>query len=102
MPGSSHCSEQRLEVLRQLPLEPAAYCDRWVERDPNRSYRKACINSLAKATGLSCQTVKDWESDFSRRPRYIPHLLRQVGLLNQLQSLSQNQRVFIPFDALQE
>lgn len=75
---------ERIRHLRQLPLEPKEYCDRWVPHDPNRNYRQACINSLAKATGLSPNTIKDWGGDFSRRPHYVLYVLRQVDVLQQL------------------
>lgn len=35
----------RIDILRQLPLEPMEYCRRWVPDDPNRNHRKACIHA---------------------------------------------------------
>ncbi|WP_254566852.1 hypothetical protein [Oscillatoria sp. HE19RPO] len=61
----------RIDILRQLPLEPMEYCRRWVPDDPNRNHRKACIHAIAAATGLSPNTIKDWGHDFCRRlPRW--------------------------------
>ncbi|MEW6498571.1 MAG: hypothetical protein AB1589_39645 [Cyanobacteriota bacterium] len=88
--------EQRIEVVRQLPLEPMDYCTRWVAINPNKGYRKSCINALAKATGLSPQTVKNWGTNFSRRPQHLPHLLRQLDLLNQFLQLVKNGQITLP------
>lgn len=88
--------ELRIDIIRQLPLEPMEYCRRWVETDPARGYRKACINALAQATGLSPHTIKDWGTNFDRRPRYVPFLLRQADLLNQFKHLLLTQQIIVP------
>ncbi|MDZ8086022.1 MULTISPECIES: hypothetical protein [Nostoc] len=92
--------EQRIDAIRQLPLEPMEYCRRWVDIDPARGYRKACINALAQATGLSPHTIKDWGTNFDRRPHYIPFLLRQADLLNQFKQLVISQQIILPTNFL--
>ncbi len=92
----SNQPEQRIDAIRQLPLEPMEYCRRWVEIDPSRGYKKACINALAQATGLSPNTIKDWGSNFNRRPRYIPFVLRQADLINQFKQLVITGRIILP------
>lgn len=93
---SPNSEEQRIDTIRQLPLEPIEYCHRWVDIDPSRGYRKACINALAKATGLSPHTIKDWGRNFDRRPHYVPFLLRQADLLNQFKQLVITQQITLP------
>ena len=90
---SPNQEEQRIDAIRQLPLQPMEYCRRWVDIDPARGYRKACINALAQATGLSPHTIKDWGTNFDRRPHYIPFLLRQADLLNQFKQLVITQQI---------
>lgn len=102
MSRSLEFDRQRLKSLRCLPLEPLNYCQRWVSVDPHRSHRKACIHALANATGLSRHTINNWGTDFSRRPGYIPHLLRQVDLLNQIENLIRQQQIYLSHQNLQE
>jgi hypothetical protein len=83
----SHQNKHRIDILRQLPLEPMEYCRRWVSREPGRNYRKACINAIAQVTGASPKTVKDWGTDFRRRPKYVTRILRQADLINQFKQL---------------
>jgi hypothetical protein len=93
---SPNSEQQRIDTIRQLPLEPIEYCHRWVDTDPSRGYRKACINTLAKATGLSPHTIKDWGRNFDRRPHYVPFLLRQADLLKQFNQLVITQQIILP------
>ncbi len=95
-PSQSNQPEQRIEAIRQLPLEPVEYCHRWVEVDPARGYKKVCINALSEATGLSPNTIKDWGTNFSRRPHYVPFVLRQADLINQFQQLVITQQIILP------
>lgn len=99
--GNSQGSD-RIDYLLSLPLEPGDYCRRWVPQDFSRGYRKVCLNALAAATGLSPNTIKDWGPDFSRRPHYVPFLLRQADLLNQFRQLVLSQRLSLPPDFPQE
>ncbi len=94
--------EDRIDYLLGQPLEPSEYCRRWVQQDFSRGYRKTCVNVLAAATGLSPNTIKDWGSDFSRRPQYVPLLLRRADLLNQFRQLVLNQNLNLPPDFPQE
>ncbi|MBD1836621.1 MULTISPECIES: hypothetical protein [unclassified Coleofasciculus] len=94
--------EQRIEALRRIPLEPIDYCNRWVPLNPNKGYRKSCINALTKATGLSSQTVKNWGFNFTRRPQNLPHLLRQLDLLNQFLQLVKTGAITLPPDFPQQ
>lgn len=100
--GQTHRGEHRLDRCRHLPLEPDQFCRRWVEQTSGKGYRKLCINRLAAATRLSPKTVKDWGANFTQRPRYIPHLLRQIDLLNQFKQLILEQRIKLPPDFPQE
>jgi hypothetical protein len=102
MTRRSDPNEQRIQRISQLPLEPIDYCHRWVEQNPVKGYRKSCINALARATGLSPETIKDWGKNFTRRPQYIPYLLRQVDLLNQFKQLVKTRRIVLPPDFPQE
>lgn len=95
-------SQRQLRYLRNLPLEPVEYCQRWVKADPGKGYRKVCVNLLAGATGLSSRTVGNWGANFERRPRYILHVLRQVDLLNQIEELEQSGQANLSFDWLRE
>jgi len=88
--------EKRIEAFCKIPLEPMDYCRRWVKADPNKGYRKSCINSLVKATGLSSQTIKNWGTNFTRRPQNLPHLLRQLDLLNQFIELVKTGQITLP------
>jgi hypothetical protein len=92
----------RIDTLRQLPLEPMEYCRRWVSRDSSKNYRKACINAIAQATGLSPKTVKDWGPNFRRRPKYVARLLRQADLINQFKQLVSTGKITLPPDFPQE
>ncbi|MBD3885501.1 hypothetical protein IFO70_27665 [Phormidium tenue FACHB-886] len=94
--------EHRLDQLRHLPMEPAEYCQRWVTAQPGKGYLKVCINALAEATGLSPGTIKNWGSDFHRRPQYVLRLLRQADLLNQIKALEQAGHLAILQDALRD
>lgn len=91
-----------IAVLRQRPMEPMQYCERWVTIDPSQSYRKACIRALADATQLSPGTIENWGPNFQRRPQAVLYLLRQVDMLNQFQRLHQRGIINIPNDGLQE
>lgn len=102
MTRRSDPNQQRIQRISQLPLEPIDYCQRWVQQNPVKGYRKSCINALARATGLSPQTIKDWGKNFTRRPQYIPYLLRQVDLLNQFKQLVKTRRIVLPPDFPQE
>jgi len=88
--------EKRIEAFCKIRLEPIDYCRRWVKADPNKGYRKSCINSLVKATGLSSQTIKNWGTNFTRRPQNLPHLLRQLDLLNQFIELVKTGQITLP------
>ncbi len=90
--------ENRMEAFCQLPLEPIDYCTRWVKNNPNKGYRKSCINALAKATGLSLQTIKNWGSNFARRPQNLPYVLRHFDLLNQFIELAKTGQIKLPPD----
>ena len=94
--------EKRIEAFRQIPLETMDYCIRWVVVNPNKGYRKSCINSLVKATGLSSQTIKNWGTNFTRRPQNLPHLLRQLDLLNQFIELVKTGQITLPPDFPQQ
>ncbi|MBD1935624.1 MULTISPECIES: hypothetical protein [Cyanophyceae] len=94
----SHTSdfEKRIEAFCKIPLEPMDYCLRWVKANPNKGYRKSCINALTKATGLSLQTIKNWGTNFTRRPQNLPYLLRQLDLLNQFIELVKTGEITLP------
>jgi hypothetical protein len=93
MSQRSQLGEHPIDRLRSLPLEPIDYCRRWVLIDPARSYWKVCVNALAQATGLSPKTIKNWGTNFQQRPRYIPYVLRQADLLNQIRELDRAQQL---------
>ncbi|MBD2487610.1 hypothetical protein [Aulosira sp. FACHB-615] len=99
---NSHQNNHPIDLLRQLPLEPTEYCRRWVNQEPGRNYRKACINAIAQVTGTSPKTVKDWGTDFRRRPKYITRILRQADLINQFRQLVAQGIVTLPPDFPQE
>lgn len=81
-------TQYRIDALSNLPLEPLDYCKRWVEMSPDdRGYRKACIASLAEATGLSERTIGNWGENFQRRPQYVLHILRMADMLNQIRKI---------------
>jgi len=92
----------RLAHLRDMPLEPWDYCQRWFGSQPGKSHRKAYINLLVEATGLSPGTIRNWGPQFQRRPAYVLYLLRQVDLLNQLEALEQQGQWSLPADWLHE
>ncbi|MFN6571572.1 hypothetical protein [Dendronalium sp. ChiSLP03b] len=98
----SHHNQHRIDVIRQLPLEPMEYCHRWVSQEPGRNYRKACINAIAQVTGNSPKTVKDWGTDFRRRPKYVTRILRQADLINQFKQLVVKGIVTLPPDFPQD
>ncbi|MDZ8028319.1 MAG: hypothetical protein RMX96_33225 [Nostoc sp. ChiSLP02] len=93
---NSHQNNHPIDMLRQLPLEPMEYCRRWVSPEPGRNYRKACINAIAQVTGTSPKTVKDWGTDFRRRPKYVTRILRQADLINQFRQLVAKGIVTLP------
>ena len=71
------------------PLEPIAFCRRWVKGDPNeRGYYTTCVAALAEATGLSKRTVEGWGKDFTGRPDYVLNTLKKEDLLNQIRELN--------------
>jgi len=98
----SDLSPHLLDQLRDLPMEPADYCNRWVTVEPGKGYLKVCINILAEATGLSPGTIKNWGPNFHRRPQYVLRLLRQADLLNQIKALEQAGQLTIPDDSLHD
>ncbi|BAZ48769.1 hypothetical protein NIES4103_13780 [Nostoc sp. NIES-4103] len=100
--SNSHQNNHRIDILRQLPLEPMEYCRRWVTQEPGRNYRKACINAIAQVTGTSPKTVKDWGTDFRRRPKYVTRILRQADLINQFRQLVAKGIATLPPDFPQE
>lgn len=81
-------AHHRIDALRNTPLEPLDYCQRWVEMSPDdRGYRKACVEALAEATGLSPRTINNWGKHFEKRPDYALHALRMADLLNQIRKI---------------
>lgn len=96
--SNSPWNENRLDTIRQLPLEPIEYCRRWVKPEPGRNYRKVCINAIAQVTGASPKTIKDWGPEFSRCPKYIPRILRQADLINQFKQLVASGSITLPPD----
>ncbi|MBE9182979.1 hypothetical protein IQ268_31065 [Oculatella sp. LEGE 06141] len=92
----------RLDQLRYLPMEPTDYCERWMTAEPGKGYLKVCINVLSETTGLSAGTIKNWGTDFHRRPQYVLRLLRQADLLNQIKALEQAGHLTIPQDSLRD
>jgi hypothetical protein len=98
----SHQNKHQIDTLCQLPLEPMEYCRRWVTHEPGRNYRKACINAIAEVTGTSPKTVKDWGTDFGRRPRYVTRILRQADLINQFKQLVVRGIIVLPPDFPQD
>lgn len=89
--------QDRIDALRDLPLEPLEYCQKWVELSPEeRGYRKACVEALAQATGLSPRTIENWGKSFEKRPDHITHSLRMADTLNQIRKL------VLPPDLLQK
>jgi len=95
-------NKHRIDIIRQLPLEPMEYCRRWVTHEPGRNYRKACINAIAKVTGTSPKTVKDWGKDFRYRPKYATRILRQADVINQFKQLVVQGIIDLPPDFPQE
>lgn len=73
---------------RAIILEPLEYCRAWVELAPDqRGYRKACIELLAKATGLSENTIANWGKDFEKRPEHITHSLSMADRLKRIKQI---------------
>ncbi|MBD1890504.1 hypothetical protein [Coleofasciculus sp. FACHB-SPT9] len=95
---SSPGNGNRIDSIRQLPLEPMEYCRRWVTQESGLNYRKVCINAIADITGASPKTVKDWGPDFQRRPKYVTRILRQADLLNQFKQLVVTGIITLPPD----
>lgn len=100
--SKSHHDKHQIDIIRQLPLEPMEYCRRWVTHEPGRNYRKTCINAIAKVTGTSPKTVKDWGKDFHYRPKYVTRILRQADLINQFKQLVDRGVIDLPADFPQE
>ncbi|WP_442940380.1 hypothetical protein [Nostoc sp.] len=98
----SHQNKHQIDTLCQLPLEPMEYCRRWVTHEPGRNYCKACINVIAEVTGTSPKTVKDWGTEFHRRPKYVTRILRQADLINQFKQLVVKGIITLPSDFPQE
>ncbi|GAC1456850.1 MAG: hypothetical protein NVS2B14_00090 [Chamaesiphon sp.] len=90
--------EDKINALLSIPLAPKEYCKRWVPDDPTRNYRQVCINELAKVTGLSPTTIKNWGTNFHRCPSYVGRMLRQADLLNQYQELVRKGEIKLPED----
>ncbi|MDJ0903741.1 MAG: hypothetical protein QNJ55_33625 [Xenococcus sp. MO_188.B8] len=66
-------------------LTPWEYCQKWVELSPNqRGFRKACVDVLAEATGLSPRTIGNWGKQFEKHP---DHVLRTLSLADQLNQI---------------
>ena len=69
-------------------MEPLDYCRAWIKIPPQqRGYRKACIELLAKATGLSETTIANWGKDFEKRPDYVTHSLLMADKLNRIRQI---------------
>ena len=69
-------------------MEPLEYCRAWVELPPHqRGYRKACIELLVKATGLSEATVANWGKNFEKRPDYVTHSLSMADKLKRIEQI---------------
>ncbi|MGB3205210.1 MAG: hypothetical protein WBB28_09495 [Crinalium sp.] len=87
----------RVDAIAALPLEPLEYCQKWVKTPHReRGARKHYISALAKATGLSPETIKNWGANFEKRPDYVLHTLRQADVINQIRKLT------LPFDFPEE
>lgn len=82
------------EMLRGIsqalsqPLEPIEYCQRWVVHPLHeRGYKQACDRALAEACGIWPTEVHLWGRNYSKRPEYIPYLLRLADTVRLAQSL---------------
>lgn len=86
-------SRQRLDQLRQLPLTPQEYCQRWVFKltgiaPQERGYRSACIRELAKVTGLKERSIdNNWGQNFQDHPQWVKVCLRHADLVNQMREV---------------
>lgn len=86
----------RIDTLRKKPLEPDDFCRRWISQEQHRGGRKASIHALAKATGLSANTIRGWGPNFARRPSYVLHILRQADMINQFKVLVLQRKMSLP------
>lgn len=66
--------------------------------EPDRKYRKVCMNAIAQVTGASPKTIKDWGPEFGRCPKYIPRILSQADVINQFKQLVASGSITLPPD----
>lgn len=69
-------------------MTPWEYCQKWVElSSEQRGFRKACVNALAEATGLSPRTIGNWGKKFEKHPDHVLKTLSLANRLNQIEKI---------------
>ena len=69
-------------------MTPWKYCQKWVKIPPKqRGFRKACIEILSEATGLSPRTIGNWGKNFERHPEHVLRTLTLADRLNQIEKV---------------
>lgn len=76
-------------------MEPKEFCSRWVTHVPpgDRGYIKACIDELARVTGLSPKTIEKWGTNFERRPNHILTALDSANTLREVEKALQASKI---------
>ncbi|NES01720.1 MAG: hypothetical protein F6K22_02110 [Okeania sp. SIO2F4] len=73
-------------------MSPEDYCRIWVPvlyktLPEQRGYKARCIEELAKVTGFTEQSIKNWGADFKGHPDYVKVILKQANIINEFRQL---------------
>lgn len=73
-------------------MSPEEYCRIWVPVLYNtlpeqRGYKARCLEELAKVTGFTEQSIKNWGANFEGHPDYVKVILKQANIINEFRQL---------------
>lgn len=77
-----------IKLIIQSQMEPKDFCLKWIVhiKPGEWGYYKACVQEIARTTGLSPRTVESWGPDFEKRPDSV---LVTLGKENKLREIGQ-------------
>ena len=85
--------ESRIQLLldhiskvKDIPLEPSEFVSCWLKFPlDTRGYRQHCDEAIARALGIDRWSIS-WGKNYSRRPAYVPMLLRLADIVKHIQA----------------
>ncbi len=82
----------RIAHLQSKPVEPLEYCKRWIADPTEHGNRQVCEEELARLTGLSQSTIRNWGKAFEKRPDYVVVTLGHCDLLRRIEQQIQEHK----------